>query len=115
MKVFPEDIETSRFVIQKHPFDGEWQLTEIYDQIYRRTIYPLSNVIKLIKEKNKSSGKIAVESFVTLFFKKLRSKITATDQFETNMYLVTVGSGIYHGRTYFPPDSNKLFCRVYHI
>merc|ERR1711925_25672 len=63
VKVFPEDIGTSRFVIQKHPFNGEWQLTEIYNQIYRRTIYPLS---KVIKEKNKSSGKITVESFDTL-------------------------------------------------
>jgi len=38
-RIFPEDSLNSRFIIQKHPMNGEWLLTEIYESIWHKTIF----------------------------------------------------------------------------
>jgi len=81
VKVSPEDIGTSRFVIQKHAFNNEWQLTEIYDHISRRTICPFSDVIEKV---NKSSAKITVESFLNFKQKYIEKE----EEFEKKIFSI---------------------------
>merc|ERR1711964_865272 len=62
-RIYPQNNphESSRFIIQKHPFSGEWQLTEIYNYIYRKTIHSFSK-----EEENPMREQIIAQVLVTL-------------------------------------------------
>jgi hypothetical protein len=82
-KVFPLDKETSRFIIQKHAFNDEWQLTEIYNYIYRKTIHSFSTdkenyvrdhiiayTLDILQQKLKEKDKKILNFEEKSFFKK---------------------------------------------
>ena len=71
------DNETSRFIIQKHPFNGEWQLTEIYHSIHRRTIHSFT---KKNENENAVQGKTIAEVFVTFLKHSLVASFCANQK-----------------------------------